>query len=165
VTTTVGSRSLLGSVVRGACSGDGWVRGTLGNAPAREGVRGSGGDDDGGSSPEVENEADAFPWRGSRAGPGQSQIERGLSAGAVVAPAVANAGVKPGSAGGVGGLGGVGGAGAEDGGAATPGVIVISGWSVMASPIVRSVASLVASSIGSGVASPSWSSAPGELPS
>jgi hypothetical protein len=56
-------------------------------------------------------------------------------------------------------------AGAGGCGATKPGVIVISGWSVMASPIVRSVASLVASSIASGVASPSWSLAPGELPS
>jgi hypothetical protein len=150
---------LLGSVVRGGCSGDGWVRGTLGNAPARDGVRGSGGDDDGGSSAEVANEADALPRRGSRDGPGQSHIERGLSAGAAVAPAVANAGVKPGSA------GGLGADGAAAGGAAAPGVIVISGWSLMASPIVRSVASLLVSSIASGVASPSWSPAAGELPS
>jgi hypothetical protein len=51
--TMVGSRSLLGSLAR--CAGSvtaGWVRGTLGNAPARVGVRGSGVDAGSGASSE-----------------------------------------------------------------------------------------------------------------
>src|SRR3954471_5261438 len=87
VTTIVGSRSrslpaAVVSVVRGGCSGDVWVRGTLGNAPARDGVRGSGGDDE--SSDDDENAGEALDRRESRVGPGQSHIERGASAGAAV---------------------------------------------------------------------------------
>jgi hypothetical protein len=53
----------------------GWLRGTLGNTPARGGVRGSVGAAGGGESEwSVER-------RGSRGAPGQSQIDRAGSAG------------------------------------------------------------------------------------
>jgi hypothetical protein len=110
-TTIVGSRSLVGG-----------VRGTLGNAPPRAGVRGSGGAAGGGGSPGEDDEDDAGARsparRGSRCAPGHSQIERGDSAdGFAVLAGVANAGVSPGAA----ALYNGGGAGSSTGGAGAAG--------------------------------------------
>jgi hypothetical protein len=144
--TIVGSRS---------AEEDG-VRGTLGNAPPRVGVRGSGGAADGGGSDDEaaegaegaeadDEDADRSPARrGSRCGPWYSQIERGDSVGVcgtAVLAGVANAGVSPGSddlkadpadaagssAGGAGATGG--------GGAGGAGGAVISGSSFIALPL------------------------------
>jgi len=131
--TIVGSRSLLGG-----------VRGTLGNAPPRAGVRGSGGAAGGGGSSEEEDEGDAAAARsparrGSRCEPGHSQIEREDSTGVcgiAVLAGVANAGVSPGAValydgGGAGSsTGGAGAAGAAD--APVPGMS--SGSSFIALP-------------------------------
>jgi hypothetical protein len=139
--TIVGSRSLLGSVTRCAGSAtDGWVRGTLGNAPARVGVRGSGGAGGGAASEAVRSLALSLALsldrRDSRPDPGHSQIERGLSVGVCETDAlveVANAGVNPGNAGGLGATGSVcGGAFATDAAAVAPGVT--SGSSFIALP-------------------------------
>lgn len=140
--TIVGSRSVE----------EGGVRGTLGNAPPRAGVRGSGGAADGGGSAEDVDDgavADRSPVRrGSRCGPWYSHIERGDSVGVCgtggVLAGVANAGVSPGSedlkaeaAGAAGSpAGGTGGAGVVGGGAAGgAGTAVGAGSSVIALPL------------------------------
>jgi hypothetical protein len=149
--TIVGSRSLPVSRARpddAGAAGSGapdCVRGTLGKPPARGEVRDSGAaaaespedepDDD---EEEEDEDAGAVPRsvrRVSRCGPGQSQIERGDSLGALVE--VANAGVRPGNAGALGAPGALGGGAAlaDDAcAAALPDVIVISGSSLIASP-------------------------------
>lgn len=142
--TIVGSRSLA-SLPRaaGSVAGDVWVRGTLGNAPARDDVRGSGADDADAADDDETGEPSATAGggdgsderrRGSRAGPGQSQIERGVSVlvmGAFGAPDVANAGVNPGSGGGLDDVGGaLAGAAAATVAAAIAGAMLISGSSL-----------------------------------
>lgn len=123
--TIVGSRSLLfDSPVRGGCSlagpdpeAEGWVRGTLGNAPARAGARGSGG-------------------RESRCGPGQSQIDRcGSAGGAPELAGVANAGDSDGEGENVGVWGAVGASAPGVAGAAAAGAFEVSGVSLIASAL------------------------------